>query len=154
MRCPVLVVLLVAIGIGVAWPRTSPLLVVAGMLASVATMRFDGDDSPYSVQLVANPYRLPALMLLIILLVVGARWRMTRPTPRRVLRRLAGYGALVVVAFTALSLREPPDIEAMLQAVVGGATVLIGCLLVELHLHVPPVPEARVVDSAALKIHH
>lgn len=149
-----LVVLLAAIGIGVAWPRTTPVLVVALMLAAVATIRFDPCHCLCELQLVSNPFRLPELVLAVLLLVVGRRWRAIRPTPRPVLRRVAVYAALVVVGGTAASLVDPPDIESILQAVVGGATLLIGCLLVELHLHVPPVPEARVLDIATLKIHH
>jgi len=149
----VLGLLLVAIGIGVVWPRpailvfaSAPLMLVA--LASETPRRAMKICCGYSFETVANPYRVTELVLLLVLLGMGWRWREVRPRPIAAMRRLGGYGAGLVIVFTVGSFLEPIDLVNTCRAVVAGAAMLIACLLAELHMHQPALPVARAVVTA------
>jgi hypothetical protein len=144
-----LALLLVAIGIGVLCPRPAVVSLVSAPLILVALVTAERSCPDCSYGEVSNPYRMPELVLLLVLVHVARRWHRVRPRPIPVLRRLAGYASGIVVAFTAGTLAESHDVADCVRAVVGGATLLVACLGLELRLHVPPLPAATIVARAS-----
>jgi hypothetical protein len=145
-----MVELVVIVGLfGVVLPALWWLCAIIGFVGFVVGPRAMTCFCFKSGYYIDNPFRPAQLIATGLICIAAWRWRRVRPTRLPVLRRIAMYSAVTTILTTAVSFdgAESYDTYHFVLVALVSSIVLLARLVLEVRLHVPPLPiaTARVV---------